>query len=121
MDTPNSNESSSTKSTAGAWLPVDFLAIIIWLTIPSNVFFGRQLILSGGLELSTGTQYLIGSPALRMVSILAIGVVLGAATIHHHKTRRLFMKIALTTGVFVVIVYVMYCLAPAMTALHRLG
>lgn len=125
MSSSNSTESSLIESTASPWWHVDFLVVVFWLNLPCYVFCGRQLILSGGrdffLGLSTGTQYLIGLHALRMVSILSLAVLLGAATSHRHKTRRLFMNIALCTGVLVATVYLVFCFRPAMTALHRLG
>lgn len=125
MSSSNSNESSLFKLVARAWLPLDPIVVVIWLAIPCCVYIGRQIILIGVRDyfdgLSTWTQYLVGLHALGIVSILSVVTLLGAATIHRDKTRRVFMNIALFAGALVIIVYVVYCVPLAMTTIHRLG
>jgi len=120
-----SSESLSSQLAAIAWQPVDCFVVVIWLEIPFAVFLGRKILLHGAsdrsAEQSTWAQHLVGLHALAMVSILSVVMLLGVATIHRQKPRRLFMNIALSAGVLVVIVYVVSCLAPAMTTIQRLG
>lgn len=125
MSNRNSSKPSLFELAASAWQPVDSVAVALCLVIPCLVWIGRHILLVGARDysvtLSAVAQYLVDVHALGLVSLLSVVVLPGAATIHRHRRRRLFMSIASLMGVLIMIVYAVVCVPPAMTTIHRLG
>lgn len=125
MSPSASNQSSPRRLAADSWQPLDIVVAVLWLGIPAGVLLGRTILLHGvhelSVKLSRSTQYLVGLDALVVILILSVAVLSGTVAIQRHNTRRQFVISALFVGVFVVSVYVAFCLVPAITTIHRLG
>lgn len=101
------------------------VAVGLWLHIPACVFLLRHTLFIGvndySLDLSSTTQYLVGSGTLIGVTALSVAVLFVIFPIRGNDNNRSFFQVACCAGVLIHLIWAFFCFGPVLSLLHKLG